>query len=100
MSRKHSSWLRLSFNVWQAGLEAQHVISLRLALLAVGSEAAGAETARMVAEKMSAALEVQQAAVVAAMTGNAALIPARSVAIYRRKMRANRHRLGAAKRPG
>jgi hypothetical protein len=51
----------------------------------------------MVSKKMSAVLEVQQAAVVAAMTGNPGLIPARTVAIYRRKMRANRHRLRAAK---
>jgi hypothetical protein len=99
MSRKQSSWLRLSFNLWQAGLEAQQVISLRLALLAAGSDSAGAETARMVSEKMSAALEVQHAVVTAAMTGSPGLIPARTVAIYRRKMRANRRRLGPAKKP-
>ena len=93
------SWLRLSLNVWQASLEAQQVINLRLALLAGGSAPAGAEAARMVSEKMSAALEVQHAVAVAAMTGNAGLIPARTLAIYRRKIRANRHRLGAAKTP-
>ena len=93
------SWLRLSLNVWQASLEAQQVISLRLSLLAGGSEPAGAEAARMVSEKMSAALEVQHAVAVAAMTGNAGLIPARTLAIYRRKIRANRNRLGAAKTP-
>ena len=87
MSRKQSSWLRLSFNLWQAGLEAQQVNSLRLALLAPGSDSAGAETARMVSEKMSAALEVQHAVITAAMTGSPGLIPARTVAIYRRKMR-------------
>jgi hypothetical protein len=80
-------------------LEAQEVISLRLSLLAGGSEPAGAEAARMVSEKMSAALEVQHAVAVAAMTGNPGLIPARTLAIYRRKIRANRHRLGAAKTP-
>jgi hypothetical protein len=53
----------------------------------------------MVSEKMSAALEVQQAAAVAAMTGNAGLIPARTIAIYRRLIRANRRRLRAGKAP-
>ena len=94
-----SAWLRLSLNVWQASLETQQVIALRLALLASGSEPAGAEATRMVSEKMSAALEVQHAVAVAAMTGNAGLIPARALAIYRRKIRANRYRLRAAKTP-
>jgi hypothetical protein len=73
--------------------------SKRLALIADGSEPAGAEAVRMVSEKMSAALEVQHAVAVAAMTGNAGLIPARTLAICRRMIRANRHRLGAAETP-
>jgi hypothetical protein len=99
MSRKQFSWLHLSLNAWQASLEAQQVISLRLALLASGNASAGAETARMVSEKMSTALEVQHAAAVAAMTGNAGMIPARTLAIYRRKIRANRRRLRVGKTP-
>jgi hypothetical protein len=99
MSRKQFFWLRLSLNVWQVSLEAQQVISLRLALFAGGSESARAEAARMVSEKMSAALEIQHAIAVAAMTGNAGLIPARTIAIYRRKIRANRHRLRVGKTP-
>ena len=95
MSRREFSWLRLSSNVWQASLEAQEVISLRLALLAGGSESTRAETARMVSEKMSAALEVQHAVAVS----NAGLIPARTIAIYHRKIRANQRRLSAAKPP-
>ena len=95
MSRKQFSWLHLSLSAWQASLEAQQVISLRLALLAGGSASAGAEAARMVSEKTSTALEVQHAAVVAAMTGNAGMIPARTLAIYRRKIRANQRRLRA-----
>jgi hypothetical protein len=99
MSRKQSSWLRLSFKLWEASLEAQQVISLRLAVLAGGSESAGAEAVRMVSEKMSTALEVQRAAAIAAITGNAGLIPVRTIAIYRQKIRANRRRLRAAKIP-
>jgi aspartate/methionine/tyrosine aminotransferase len=94
-----SSWLRLSADFWQAGLEAQQVIGLRLALLAGGREPAAAEMLRMVSEKVAAGFEIQQAAAMAAMTGGNAQIPALALAIYRRRMRANRRRLGAAK-PG
>ena len=80
MSRKQFSWLRLS-------------------LLAGGSVSTGVEAVRMVPQKMSAALEVQRAATIAAMTGNAALSPARTIAIYRPKIHANRRRLRAAKTP-
>jgi hypothetical protein len=99
VSQKQFSWLRLSFDFWRAGLEAQQVIGLRLATLAGGGIAASAEMNRMVAEKMSAALEAQHMAATAALTGNAAQIPSRTVALYRRKMRANRKRLNSAKSP-
>jgi hypothetical protein len=93
MSRKQPSWLRLSFDIWRAGLEAQQVIALRLAKLARGGASATAETNRMVSEKTAAAVEAQQTAATALLTGKAAQIPARTVALYRRKMRANRKRL-------
>jgi|SRR5580704_6912087 hypothetical protein len=73
--------------------------SLRLAVLTGGSESTGAEAVRMVSERMPAALEVQRAAAIAVLTGNAGLIPARTIAIYRQKIRANRRRLRAAKTP-
>lgn len=73
------------------------MIGLRLALLAAGREPAAAEMLRMVSEKVAAAFEVQQAMALAAMTGGNAQVPARTLAIYRRRMRANRRRLGAAK---
>jgi hypothetical protein len=99
VSRKQPSWLRLSLNLWQASLEAQQVIGLRLAMLMSGSQAAPAELSRMVPEKIAAAFEAQQAAANAALTGNAALIPSRTIALYRRKMRANRKRLSGVKSP-
>jgi hypothetical protein len=86
-------------DLWQASLEAQQVIGLRLAMLMGGSHAAPAELSRMVSEKMAAALEAQHAAANAALTGNAALIPSRTIALYRRRMRANRKRLGGVKSP-
>lgn len=93
------SWLYLPFDMWRAGLEAQQVIGLRLAMLAGGGMAASAETNRMIAEKMSAALEAQHISTTAALTGNAAEIPSRTVALYRRKMRANRRRLVKSSAP-
>jgi len=91
--------LRLSLNLWQASLEAQQVIGLRLAMLMSGSQAAPAELSRMVPEKMAAALEAQQVAANAALTGNVALIPSQTIALYRRKMRANRKRLSGVNSP-
>lgn len=96
MSNKLGPWSRLPFDLWQAGLEAQQVIALRLAKLALGGPAATTEMNRMVSEKMTAAMEVQSAAAAAVLNGNAAQIPSRTVALYRRKMRANRNRLSAA----
>jgi hypothetical protein len=54
---------------------------------------------RMVSEKVNAALEAQNAMAKSMLTGNAAQIPSRTVVLHRRKMRANRRRLGAAKAP-
>lgn len=96
MLTKQPSWLRLSFDFWRAGFEAQQVIALRLAKLAGGGAAASDEMNRMVSEKMAAAFEAQQAAATAVLTGRSAQIPSRTLALYRRKMRANRTRLGTA----
>jgi hypothetical protein len=100
MSKKELSWLRLSLDFWRAGLEAQQVIALRLAKLAAGGEAAIVETSRMLTEKTDAALEAQRLAASAALSGRAMSIPARTVALYRRKMRANRQRLTPSRRSG
>jgi hypothetical protein len=99
LPRKQPSWLRLSFDVWRAGLEAQQAIGLRLARLAGGGAAAAAETNRMISEKMTAAVEAQQIAATAALTGKPGRIAPRTVALYRRKMRANRNRLAGATPP-
>jgi hypothetical protein len=93
MSRKQSSWLRLSFDFWRAGFEAQQVVALRLAKLARGGASATNEASRMGLEKIVTAVEAQQVAATALLTGKAAQIPARTVALYRRKVRANRRRL-------
>lgn len=78
---------------------AKTILLARLSLLAGCSVSTGVEAIGMVSQKMSVALEVQRAAAIAAMTGNAGLIPARTIAIYRQKIRANRRRLRPAKTP-
>jgi hypothetical protein len=96
MKRPRSSWLGLSLSAWQAGLEAQQVIGLRLARLAGGGASAAAETTRMTSEKAHALWEAYTMATIATFTGKATAVPARTLALYRRKIRANRKRLTKA----
>lgn len=69
------------------GVEAQMVIGQRMAMFMLGGPKAGAEAHRMVAEKVVAAGE---AAATLAFGGT----PRKVVRDYRRKVRANRRRLG------
>jgi hypothetical protein len=93
-----SSWRRLAQASWNAGLEAQQVIGLRLARLARGGKPAAAEARRMLAEKAEAAWAAQLLAAEAILGGKAASLPARTIALYRRRMRANAKRLAKPRR--
>jgi hypothetical protein len=97
--KKQLSWLQPSLNMWRASLEAQQVIGLRLAKLASGGADVVAEMNLMVAEKVDAALEAQYVAAKSMLTGDVGQIPSRTLALYRRRMRANRRRLTTAKPP-
>ena len=96
MARFSNPWLRLGFDAWSLGLESSAVIGLRTLKLAAGGAAADAESARMVDEKVKAALEWQTMA----MCGGLGLTPqraaARTLALYRRKVKANQRRLTKA----
>jgi hypothetical protein len=98
MRRSRPSWAGLPLNMWQATLEAQQVIGLRVARLAGGGRAAWAEATRMTSEKIAALGEAQTAAMIALLMGKAAAVPSRTLALYRRKMRANCKRLTAPRR--
>jgi hypothetical protein len=63
---------------------------------AAGGPAAAAEAQLMVAEKLRAATETQTQVLTSLLTGRGHLAPARTVAGYRRKVRANRRRLAKA----
>ena len=95
MSRRNASWFHLSVSAMQLGFEAQSVIALRMMKMAAGGPAAEAEASRMVSEKTKAALDAQMQIGLSAMSGRLDLAPARAIALYRRRVRANQRRLRA-----
>jgi len=86
-------WARLMFDTWSLGLETSAVVTSRAMKLARGGESAEREARRMVAEKIEAMLNLQTLSV----TGGLGLTPQtaarKSLAHYRRRVRANRRRL-------
>ena len=87
-------WLRLSLDALRLVTEANTVVALRMMKIAGGGASAAAEAQLMVSEKIQAALEVQGQLAVGAMTGAVAYVgPSKAIALYRRKVRANRRRL-------
>ena len=75
------------------GVEASSVIGLRTLKIAVGGAAGEAEARRMVSEKMDAAIAVQSKVMTGAFGFDAAGAAAKTLAHYRRRVRANRRRL-------
>jgi hypothetical protein len=96
MARRKNPWIGLGFNAWALGLEASTVIGLRTLKIAAGGEAGAAEAELMVREKIKAGAELQALA----LTGGLGFTPPRAarktLAHYRRKVRANRRRLTGA----
>lgn len=86
-------WLRLTFDSWTLGMEMSTVVGLRALALATGGPAAQAEANRMVQEKLSAGLELQARAMSGALGFGGVTTASRTLAHYRRKVRANRRRL-------
>ena len=95
MSRRKASWFDLPMSAMQLGLEAQSVIALRMMKVAAGGAAAEAECRRVISEKTEAALDTQMQVGLSAMSGRLDLAPARAIALYRRRVRANQRRLSA-----
>lgn len=93
MAKQRTSWINLSLDAWRMGLEAQQVIGLRLAKMALGGVAASDEAALMISEKVAIVMATQGDAAVALMSGTAGGFPSRTLTAYRRKVRANRRRL-------
>ena len=93
MSRRPPSWLDLTTNMMRLAMEAQAVVALRMMKFAAGGSGLGVEFNLMFSEKAQAALDAQLAAGVTTLTGRPDLAPARAVALYRRRVRANHRRL-------
>jgi hypothetical protein len=90
-SRLHPM-LELTANTARLSLEAGEVIGLRLLQAAFGV-AAHDEAQLMITEKAQAALDAQFLIAGSVMAGEAHLAPGRAVALYRRRVQANRRRL-------
>ena len=83
------------FEAWRFAAESQQVIARRMMLFWLNDASAPQEATRMVTEKAAAAVEAQAAAAVALLSGkSAATALKRAATPYRRRVRANRKRLG------
>jgi hypothetical protein len=87
-------WIRLGLNAWSLGVEASSVIALRMMKIGAGGKSGQAEARRMVDEKIEAGLDLQKMAVTGALTRSPQGAAAKTLGYYRRKVRANRRRLG------
>jgi hypothetical protein len=86
-------WLSLSMDALRLGFESQSVIGLRMAKAAWGGPAAQDEARLMVTEKAQAAVDAQFVLAKSLLSGEGHLAPARAMALYRRRVRANQRRL-------
>lgn len=93
MTARRNPWFSFSLDAMQFTLEAQSVIGMRLAKAAWGGAAAHDEAALMVVEKTVAALDAQCLMARSFIQGEGHLGPARAMALYRRRVRANQRRL-------
>lgn len=85
-------WWTLGYQTARLCLDAQQVVALRLMRLATGV-AGQAEIQRMTSEKSAAWLEAQIACAGAFAGGQGDTAATKMLAVYRRRVRANRRRL-------
>ncbi len=86
-------WIGIGLDAWRLGVEASAVIGLRSLKIAAGGSTGKAEAERMVAEKIDAGLALQTLAMTGSLGASPASASAKTLAYYRRKVRANRRRL-------
>lgn len=92
-------WINVTWKFARLGLDAQVVIARRLMRFASGGIAGKTEVHRMVNEKISALGEVAMAVASSAATGKTGSSAAhRVLKVYRKRVRANKHRLSRGKR--
>ena len=93
MPRTRNPWQRFGFDAWSLGLEASAVVGLRTMKIAAGGPAGEAEATLMIDEKVDAALALQRLAMTGGLGFSAQRAASKTLALYRRKVRANRRRL-------
>lgn len=93
MKSPFSTWFTLPLQTMQLGFEAQQVIGMRLMKVAMGGVEAGKEMELMVAEKTKAALDAQMVLAGAVFGADPEKTAGKVMAIYQRKVSANRRRL-------
>jgi hypothetical protein len=93
MDMTQKAWLNFAAESIRLGLESQGVIGLRLIKAAWGGAGAGEEAVRMVVEKGQAAMDANFLITRSVLAGEGHLAPARTLALYRRRVRANHRRL-------
>ena len=72
---------------------ASMVIALRIVKIAAGGAAGKSERRRLVAEKMKAASDATLDAAKTVLTGHPGKVPGRTLALYQKRVAANRRRL-------
>jgi hypothetical protein len=83
------------FEAWRFAADAQQVMARRMMGFWMNDASAAREATLMVTEKMAAAVEAHAAAASALMSGHGpAIALQRAATPYRRRVRANRKRLG------
>jgi hypothetical protein len=85
--------MHLSADAARLGHESGDVIGLRLAVACRGGALAAEELCWMITEKAVAALDAHLVVAGSLLTGDAHLAPARTLALYRKRVQANRARL-------
>ncbi len=90
--RRRSSLFSLSLAAMRLAADAQAVVSLRMIYAATG-QASPLETRRMVNEKVAALFEAQNAIAAAFFLGRPRAAPSKVIAVYGKRVRANRRRL-------
>lgn len=95
MNAPWNSWFDLSTDVAQLGRESGDVIGLRLAVAGRAGPVALAEFCRMFNEKALAAVDAHLVIAGSLLNGEPHLAPARTLALYRKRVQANRARLTA-----
>jgi hypothetical protein len=91
--RHRNPWLRIAASAWSLSIDATAVVAVRTTKVAAGGAAAESEVRQMIGEKLEAASALQMMALTGALGWSAPAAATKTIAHYRRKVRANRRRL-------